>query len=43
MAPSMDTSGVAKAIWVGISSPMKASLKSSILARPICLMKETQW
>src|SRR3982074_200567 len=22
---------------------MKAGLKSSILARPICLMKETQW
>ena len=43
IAPRMNTSGVANATWVGISSAMKAGLKSSILARPICLMKDTQW
>src|SRR3979411_90154 len=39
----MNTSGVANAIWVGINSVMNAGLKSSIFARPSCLIKETQW
>ena len=43
MAPRMNTKGVANAIWVGINSAMNAGLKSAILARPICLMKDTQW
>src|SRR6202034_4151919 len=38
----MKTSGVANAIWVGISSPMNESLKLVTSPRPSCLMKETQ-
>ncbi|MET3334160.1 hypothetical protein ABIF61_002684 [Bradyrhizobium japonicum] len=41
IAPRMKTSGVANAIWVGISSAMKTGRKSSIFARPSCFANET--
>ena len=43
IAPRMNTSGVAKPTCVGTSSAMKTGRKSSMRARPSCLMKDTHW